>query len=53
MLNSKRTAMLEEAERQFKQNFIKDLSNVDEEQLMKYKDRHYLIELRKKGKSGF
>ena len=53
MLNSKRTAMLEEAERQFKQNFIKDLSNVDEDQLRNYNDRHYLMELRKKGKSGF
>ena len=53
MLNSKRTAMFEEAERQFQQNFIKDLLSVDEDQLRNYNDRHYLMELRKKGKSGF
>ena len=53
IFNSKRTAMLEEAERQFQQNFIKDLLSVDEDQLRNYNDRHYLMELRKKGKSGF
>ena len=33
IFNSERTAMFEEAERQFQQNFIKDLLSVDEDQL--------------------